>query len=512
MVEMLDIRSGEKRMINTYDGSLNQANEIMLNSSYIFDSGMKWTFNTKFMRSHNDYVAEGAPVINKVDASQGYYNTSTNQKYAGEVQQKINYLHFGNTRNFLLTSELAKAFNGHDVRLGVNQWYYNVTYWSNTVRYNQTVEKDPIYISQTNSNNEVEKYYALNWGGSEFYEGYENKSALYLTDDWQVNNKLKLYIGGRGEYYKYKGKNVPYDRFDNFYIGATNPETGVVAQKEKFEGNFFNYAFTGIGSYKVSNKINATAEYTLTTRRPRIEDYATTSNPSDKQIKIQLGRVGISYNNDWISLTSMVSYIRKDNNFKILNISNPNNSNEIKASQFNYNIETLGWTTDLVATPFNNFNLHFLFTWQKPSYKDFATQLTFSDGTISQVNATGMKVMEIPQVLIEIDPSYTISDKLTIWTSFRYFGKTYANLMNALYFKGRWETFGGFKYQVNKTLNVGMTAINFLNQTGASGTIAGSELISKQDVKNNPEKYTNVLMAGRYIRPFTLEFSASINF
>ena len=59
------------------------------------------------------------------------------------------------------------------------------------------------------------------------------------------------------------------------------------------------------------------------------------------------------------------------------------------------------------------------------------------------VNANEMIVKEIPQILVELDPSYNITKDLRLWLSFRYFGKTYANLQEALYFNGRWETFGG---------------------------------------------------------------------
>ena len=115
---------------------------------------------------------------------------------------------------------------------------------------------------------------------------------------------------------------------------------------------------------------------------------------------------------------------------------------------------------------------------------------------------------EIPEVIIEIDPSYMITDDLKIWTSFRYFSKTYANLNDAYYFNGRWETFGGLNWQVNKRLSLGCTVVNFLNQTGAKGTIAGAELISKEEAG----KYANHVMTGSYIRPFTVEFSASLKF
>ena len=110
--------------------------------------------------------------------------------------------------------------------------------------------------------------------------------------------------------------------------------------------------------------------------------------------------------------------------------------------------------------------------------------------------------------IIELDPSYNITKDLRLWLSFRYFGKTYANLQEALYFNGRWETFVVLNWQVNKKLALGCTVVNFLNQTGAKGSIAGAELIEKEDAG----QYAGHVMAGSYIRPFTVEFSASLKF
>ena len=115
---------------------------------------------------------------------------------------------------------------------------------------------------------------------------------------------------------------------------------------------------------------------------------------------------------------------------------------------------------------------------------------------------------EIPKVLIELDPSYMITKDLKVWASFRYFSKTYANINDAYYFNGRWETFGGLNWQVNKHLALSGTVINFLNQTGAKGSISGAELVEKKDA----DKYNGAWMAGSYIRPFTVEFSATITF
>ena len=101
-----------------------------------------------------------------------------------------------------------------------------------------------------------------------------------------------------------------------------------------------------------------------------------------------------------------------------------------------------------------------------------------------------------------------ITKDLKIWASFRYFSKTYANINDAYYFSGRWETFGGLNWKVNKHLALGCTVINFLNQTGAKGSISGAELVEKEDAA----KYNGAWLAGSYIRPFTVEFSANITF
>src|SRR5699024_4008577 len=124
--------------------------------------------------------------------------------------------------------------------------------------------------------------------------------------------------------------------------------------------------------------------------------------PNVDKITIPLGRAGIYFNNDWISLTSLFSYIAKTNNNSTLNLINPNNDKDIKAAALSYDIETIGWTTDAVVKPFKGFDFHFLFTYQSPKYKKYETGVTFSDGTTSGINATGNIVTEIPKVLIEI--------------------------------------------------------------------------------------------------------------
>ena len=270
-----------------------------------------------------------------------------------------------------------------------------------------------------------------------------------------------------------------------------------------------NYAATARVTYNVTKQFGLTADGTVATRYPRINEYAGTG-PTEEQYKrvtIPLVRGGLFYKNNWLDLTSMVTYIAKTNNIDQQNLTKPGTS-EGKTVLLIYDIQTLGWTTSAEIDPFKGFHLHALFTYQKPVYKNYSASVTFNDGTQMGVNANNMIVKEIPQTLIELDPSYNITKDLRLWLSFRYFGKTYANLQEALYFNGRWETFGGVNWAVNKHLDLGVTVVNFLNQKGAKGTISGSELITKDEAS----QYAGCYMSGSYLRPFTVEFSASLKF
>ena len=348
-------------------------------------------------------------------------------------------------------------------------------------------------------------------------KGHENKLALYFTHDWDVTDKLNLYYGARLEYQALRGDNAAVKnangeyvgRFANYYLGATAPD-GTQIAPTAMSYDWLNYALTAAATYKLTKSFGFTGDFTYITQHPKIENFAPATLPNTDKISVPLGRAGIYYNNEWLSLTSLFSYISKTNNNSTLNLQHKTaaGQTEIMAAPLTYDIQTLGWTTDVVTRPFKGFDLHFLFTYQKPTYKKYETSVTFSDGYVGEINATGNIVAEIPQVIVEIDPSYMITKDLKIWTSFRYFSKTYANINDAYYFNGRWETFGGLNWQVNKKLALGCTVVNFLNQTGAKGSIAGAELIEKEDAG----QYAGHVMAGSYIRPFTVEFSASLKF
>lgn len=526
-----DMRTGELKKTSLYDAVQNKGSEFTLMNNYTWDNGLNWKAIMKYDHSTGSCVYQTPMSLDKNEAGINYMYEDADggmKPYTGEyVQSRMSCLNRGFIDSFMFTTELSRSVGNSTWRLGVNEWYYDIDYSSATTMYDQSVPTDggyPVrlynadyqtYADRTYGENGY--YYDFNKNASEYYKGHENKLAVYFTHDWNITDKFNLYYGARLEYQALRGDNAAVlnadgnyvGRFSNYYLGATAPD-GTQIAPTPFSYDWLNYALTASATYKLNKEFGFTGDFTYITQHPKLENFAPATLPNTDKISVPLGRAGIYFNNSWLSLTSLFSYISKTNNNSTLNLQHKTaaGQTEIMAAPLTYDIQTLGWTTDVVAHPFKGFDLHFLFTYQKPTYKKYETSVEFSDGYVGKINATGNIVAEIPQVIVEIDPSYMITKDLKIWTSFRYFSKTYANINDAYYFNGRWETFGGLNWQVNKQLSLGCTVLNFLNQTGAKGSIAGAELVTKDEAS----KYAGTVMAGSYIRPFTVEFSASLKF
>lgn len=513
--EYMDVLDGSMKKGRWGDFTDNFAHDVTARFNYFFDSGYRLDVNAKYMIApHANYCDFGGSSIFETTVEDGLYLPGEDKPYKGLAEGRRTWLHFGKVSNALLTAELFKNFGKHQLRFGLNEWYYHLDYHSSSFQWTGTVSPYPDILVKHNSDGTVSQFYGFNELSPEYTKGYENKLAAYITDNWQVTPKFNLYFGGRLEYYRMSADQIPYARYDGFHLGDTHTYTDsegnditVDILPRNVLKNKLNYAATVQGVYNFNSHLGLTADATVATRYPRINEYAGTG-PTDEQYKrvtIPLIRGGITYSNKWVDLTSMVTYIAKSNNIDQQNVTKPGTT-QSKTTLLIYSIKTLGWTTSAEFHPFKGFNLHALFTLQKPTYDNYFIKSPFEG--VPDLNANGNIVKEIPQVLVELDPSYQLNDKLRFWLSFRYFGKTYANLTNALFFNGRWETFGGINWNVNKHLELGCTVINFLNQKGASGTINGAELLSKED----SGKYKNYYMSGSYLRPFTVEFSATLRF
>lgn len=384
--------------------------------------------------------------------------------------------------------EIGKKSGRHDWKIGLNQWLYDVDQFTTEgVIYKQTVEANPKRIEGS----EI-------YGVAEYHDGTENKTVLFFTDKWDVSDVITLNAGARFEYQSLRGN----------YINNNDKVDGIPYlsnKKTNIEKDWFNKAFMLSGVYKMTKSFGLLGEVTYNEQAGHLENYSAGNEPNLKKSKIPGAGFGLFYNHSLFSLVSKATYIKRNEYRSTVNFTSA--SGTVARPTVSYDIQTLGWTTDVVATPFKNFNLHLLLTMQAPKYKNYSGTINFGNGETVDYNFNDNTVTGVSKVLIEIDPSYQWNN-LRLWASARYFSKEYANLTNSLSFKGRWETFAGANYNLNKSVEFSATVVNLLNQRGAQGTISGADLYTADEAKN----MEGAILSGTYIRPFTVEFGVKYKF
>lgn len=450
------------------------------------DNGLNVNY---IVRYHQAKSGMYLPIMTGI-SKQAYTDQNGNAK-DGYVQG-VMALASGKTPIKSLTSlfEVGKKTERHDWKIGLNQWLYSIDkFTTEGTRYSQTVEANPQKIP----NSEI---YDIN----EYHNGSENKTALFVSDKWDISDLFTLNLGARLEYQNLRG-----DYIDNeVNKGSTLPY--LQREKTKINKDWLNKAFMASGVYKMTKRFGLLGEVTYNEQAGHLENYSAGNNPNIKKSKIPGAGFGLFYNHSLFSLVSKATYIKRDEYRSTVNFTSSQGT--VARPTVSYDIETIGWTTDMVASPFKNFNLHLLLTLQSPMYKNYSGTVYFGGGeTPVQYNFSDNTVTGVSKVLIEIDPSYQWN-ALRVWASARYFSKQYANLTNSLFFKGRWETFAGVNYSLLKNLEFNATVVNLLNQRGAQGTISGADLFTEEEAKNKE----GAILSGTYIRPFTVEFGMKYRF
>lgn len=447
------------------------------------------------------------------DATSGYtYASDTPGHTAGEAfigcyNSRYMLRDNGWERDWMTTAELTGKSKSlkHLWRLGTNFFWNRQGLNASTGVLAHTVEADPVWL-----NHNGQQIFAANTG-SEFYDSHETKTALYLSNDWQPTNRLWLSAGARAELYNVGGSSAM------AYMNATDteatyPENNRVvdfslanATLTPFNKTWFNAAATVNGRYTILPGFGLLGEYVYAQSHANSQDFAGAYMPILDPVNVHLGRAGIFYNNHWMKLVSQISAISQSNYKSRTQFTNPVDASDVVTIPITNDVQTIGWTTDVVLTPFKGFTLHGLLTIQNPLYKNFNIHAQFSNGTSKDYNFNNKVTTGVSKTIIELDPSYSLG-KFHIWASFRYQSKQYINKTNTLHFNGRWESFGGIDYSLNRHISLSTNFINFLCQKGCSGSIGSADLLEEVS------QYNNYLMAGSYIRPFTVEFSARINF
>ena len=508
MVKYLDVATGRMTEQDIDDANINQVHNVNFLLNYHWDNGLRLAFHSKFKHGHSFRANPNMMGVSEATAGSGYtYEDGT--VYTGKVQTR-RMLHFdGFEHSWMTNAELTGKSKDHR-----HSWRAEVDYWLNAggtetsmYLYGHEAKKDPKLLLLNGHEGYSYNSYA------EYYDGHEHKLFGLASDEWNISNRLWLYGGIRLEYLNVRGwaANEPY-KGNARHAGFSLTDQGV--EKNHFNNNHFNYAFIGSVRYALLPGFGLQAEFSSATIHSQLFHYGTYNYPTQESMPTNYFRGGIYWKNKWIDLTSQMTYISMKNSQERPNFSHvlTKDVGDMKAGMsesfttpFFYDMATLGWLTDAMITPIDGLNIHVMFTIRDPRYKNFKITPTFSDGVTEEYDFTDKTITALSKTELEIEPSYRFGN-WRVWLSARYFSRQYINKTNSLYFNGRWETFGGVDFKLNRYLSFSASVVNILNQKGASGTIPAADLIT------DPSRYKDYVMSGTFIRPFTFEFTTKLSY
>lgn len=513
----LDVITGEIKTKSWKDAATTYNHTVRFNYEYQFLSGTRFSLSSK-LKFARDHIATLS--MSNITDNNGLYYYADGSLYTGDKAQNFNVFYSPSKDTEWLTRATltGNSPNGrHSWRLGADYWYQKSYMHDMTTSFLQEVKESPSELYTKNTDGTLNRGQLYNPSAG-YYDGHENILAVFASDDWNVTRRLWMSLGFRLAYQGYAAdtaNNIDGDdtntRHGGWYLNdGTHKETRIT-------GDWVNPSAAYNIRYTIARGFGALGEYVFTRQRLNLADYGSASYPDVAAMNTNMGRVGVFWNTPWMQLVSQFSYINKTNNKRRNNFYHVMTTDAIDGSglkagdedsrgvQMAYGIQTLGWTTDVVLTPFKGYTFHGSLTIQDPKYKNFDLYATFSDGVTDGMDVSDNTVTSMSKVLIELDQSYAV-DKWRFNLNFRYFSKQYINKTNTLFFNGWWESFGGVSYQLNKQVGLAVNVVNLFNQTGAKGDIGAADLVTDKT------PYINYIMAGSYIRPFEVSATATIKF
>ena len=443
----------------------------------------------------------GLAGIDMVTAEKGF-TAADGSVFEGYLQNRL--VTVDNQEEFDVDMRFSaeKRFNpAHKLRLGAELLYSDQMHSASTFYYAHTVEANPSRIYKNGLST-----WGLNTSGL-FYDSFRFSMPLYALYDYTPVERLLMRTGVRLCPLYERMLHAPRfgDEQVNRHVDGFNLADNTLSQLRHMNLPAFDFAVSEHVSLRLVDRLFFVAEGFCSMTAMNGAYYKSERIPTGDSMGNAFGRGGLMYDNSWMNVTALASYITSWNNARVMTVTKQiAGVSETIPWTAQYGIGTLGFTLD-GNLHFGGFNMHLLGTWQDPRYKNYTNEFVFSDGSKEVIDYTGNHVTGISKWMFEIDPSYTWNN-LRVWASARYYSRQYVSRTNLAYFAGHWETFAGVDWKVCEPLKLSVNFVNLLLQNGAKGSIDVADTIT------DASALENYVMAGSYIRPFTIDFMLTYKF
>jgi outer membrane receptor protein involved in Fe transport len=278
-------------------------------------------------------------------------------------------------------------------------------------------------------------HYGYEWAND---KGQSTTTALYLSDEWQVANRLRIDAGARWEQVHLTA---------NAEVRQTVPsQTPVLSQMLAGTGQFeyFDQTFSKVGwtlgaNWQFTDRSGLFARYTPAFRLPNLGNYTTATpsitNPTvDKPIiqTMDLGELGYKYANQWTNLYATAFWTKYNNVGYKNNVFNLNTSEPPYQEQRYTDTQTYGLELEGGFYPVEWFDLTFNATLEQPQYRG----LTFTDNVNGKPvfrNYDGNQLIRVPKASVRVVPGVNLfGQRLRLQVAWEYEGARYVDMANSV--------------------------------------------------------------------------------
>lgn len=286
--------------------------------------------------------------------------------------------------------------------------------------------------------------------------GNVDVAAFFAGDQIQLNDRLRIDIGGRYESNKFRQTD---ENTANFDLGdPTTPVDDAVGGGtgtfRRVSETFNEWALSAGANFLLNDNVALWGRASRGYKMPILDNYLFGGGNLEAEEIVQ-AEVGAKIGTPTLGL-NVSAYDLTVSNFPSQD-ARIVNGEPVFVTDFVGEAETIGLETELVARPWKNLRINLVSTLQQPEYNDF----TEGDGDVRD----GKRIRRIPQEVTDLTVGYDWS-KTSVAANYNHYGKRFANASNTIELPdfGIW-TFTG-SHQLTARLGLEAAVVNAFDDNG----------------------------------------------
>lgn len=306
--------------------------------------------------------------------------------------------------------------------------------------------------------------------------------AMTLSDEWQINPKLRIDAGIRYENATFEGAGELEEAVD---LGDPN----TLADDNVLQGNgvfvthnreFDDIAWSLGANYTLQDNVSVHARYTDAFRLPKPDDFLFSPDRTDVRSQaIALGEMGIKWGGGRLSLFGNV-FFTEYGDVAFVNETLDTAGTLIREQEY-ADIFTLGAELEVDWQPTDILRVQSNLTWQDAEFENFVFN-RIVDGDEVQTDLSGRRPIRIPEIGLSVRPGvHLLNKRLHIYTEAQYFSDRFADAANQVELPSYTSIAAGVAYQVSDGLELRLVGNNLTNSIGLTeGNPRAGQVISSQ--------------------------------